>query len=221
MFGAVIFDFDGVIADDELLHLAGFRLALESHGISISEADYFKRYVGFNDQDGFAAILTDNQRQADPETVWALMGDKASIFKDLVGERVRIFPGVRELLDQLVAGPEPVPTAIGSGALRSEIDLVLGAAGLGGYFEHVVSADDVRFGKPNPETFLEAGRRLGVEPGACVVIEDSTGGLEAAARAGMKRVAVTNSYAAEELEADLVVASLAELGRDTLEGLFD
>ena len=102
MFGAVIFDFDGVIADDELLHLAGFRLALESHGISISEADYFKRYVGFNDQDGFAAILTDNQRQADPETVWALMGDKASIFKDLVGERVRIFPGVRELLDQLV-----------------------------------------------------------------------------------------------------------------------
>ncbi len=221
MLGAVIFDFDGVIADDELLHLAGFRQALASYGITVSEADYFTRYVGLNDRDGFKAILEDNRGRAEPDAVWALMADKARIFKELVSDRVRIFPGVEGLLGQLASGPEPVPTAIGSGALRSEIDLVLAAAGLGGFFREIVAADDVSNGKPDPETFLEAGRRLGVDPGRCVVIEDSTGGLEAAARAGMRRVAVANTYQAAELEADLVVGSLEGLTRTDLESLFE
>lgn len=221
MLGAVIFDFDGVIADDELLHLAGFRQALASQGISVDQADYFARYVGFNDHDGFRAILADNRRQADSETVAGLMTDKARIFAELVSERVRIFPGVEQLLGRLRAGSDPLPTAIGSGALRSEIDLVLGASHLDGLFDVIVAADDVSRGKPDPETFIEASRRLEVGPERCIVIEDSTGGLEAAAHAGMRRVAVTNTYAAHELDAELVVTSLEELDRAALEALFD
>ena len=225
MLGAVIFDFDGVIADDERLHLEGFRLALDGHGISISEADYFSRYVGLNDRDGFTAILADGGGGSDTRLIDALMEKKARIFRRLVSDRVRIFPGVRELLAELRA-PETVPTAIASGALRSEIDLVLGATGLGGCFDDIVAAGDVSAGKPDPESFVLALRRLrrhapGLEAGDCVVIEDSVGGLEAAAAAGMRTLAVTNTHAAEQLEADLVVDSLEAVSRQRLSELFE
>lgn len=221
MLRAIIFDFDGVIADTERLHLQGFRLALEAHDISISEQQYLARYLGLDDRDGFEAILGDRGVQADAPTIGGLMENKARIFRELVGERVEIFPGVRDLLSDLRRREIPLPTAIGSGALASEIRAILRIAGLDVYFDEVVAADHVSRGKPDPEIFLEACKRLSesVAPGLqaqdCVVIEDSLGGIQAGIRAGMKTVAVTNSYAPQELgEADLVVSSLTELDYD-------
>jgi beta-phosphoglucomutase len=226
MLRAVIFDFDGIIADSERLHLAGFRLALAALDISISEAAYFERYLGFDDRDAFRAILTDNARAIDDGVVRELMASKERAFRDLVRDSVRIFPGVRELLQDLRKAPQPVATAIGSGALRSEISLILEASELRTYFDVVVSADDVAHGKPDPETFIQACHRLAescdrLTAEECLVIEDSTGGLDAAARAGMKRIGVTNSYSADQLEADLVVASLEDLSYQRCAALFD
>ena len=218
MLRAIIFDFDGVIADTERLHLQGFRFALDAYDISISEQHYFARYLGLDDRDGFESILEDNGVEADGGRVTKLMEDKAQIFRDLVDERVKIFPGVARLIADLRAAPHNLSTAIGSGALRDEIRLILKVARLDGCFDEVVSADDVARGKPEPEIFLEACARLaaraapGLTPAECLVIEDSLAGIEAGRRAGMKTVAVTNSYAAHEFEhADLVVSSLAEL----------
>lgn len=222
---AVIFDFDGVVADTERLHLAGFRHALGALEIDLSEVDYFERYLGLDDRDGFAAILADNRREADESTVAGLMSSKERAFRDLVSERVRIFPGVRELLHDLRGGAEPLATAIGSGALGSEILLVLDICGLAGSFETIVAADHVTLGKPDPETFLLACERLRtrcerLEPAECLVIEDSPGGLGAAERAGMKTLAVTNSFTASQIEADLIVDSLEQVDRRRCEALF-
>lgn len=226
MLGAVIFDFDGVVADDERLHLAGFRHALAALGLEVSDADYFDRYLGFADRDGFNAMLRDSGREGDEALLARLMADKERAFRELVRERVTIFPGVRELLLDLRTGPDAVVTGIGSGALRSEIQLVLDIAGLAPSFDLIVAADDVARSKPDPETFVRACSGLarlrpGLEAQQCLVIEDSMAGLAAATRAGMKTVAVTNSYVASDLEADLVVASLEQIDRARCASLFD
>lgn len=228
MLRAVIFDFDGVIANTERLHLQGFRLALAAHDISISDQQYFDRYLGLDDRDGFRAILGDHGVATPESDLRNLMTDKARIFRELVGERIEIFPGVRELVDDFRLRSEGLPLAIGSGALSSEIRLILGIAGLDGGFDAIVGADDVSRGKPDPEIFLEACARLGgsvapgLVPSECLVIEDSIGGIEAGLRAGMKTVGVTNSFAAGDLaHADLIVADLTELNYDRCKSLFD
>lgn len=226
MLRAVLFDFDGVIADDERLHLQGFRLALAANGIALSEQHYWERYLGLDDRGAFTAILRDNAVDADEGAVRELMQRKERVFRELAKERVEIFPGVRELLGELKSKSDPIATAVGSGALRSEIVLVLGLLELGDCFDVIVSANDVERGKPHPETFLTACRRLagsaarGLLPEHCLVIEDSIAGLEAARAAGMRCVGVTNSYPAARLDADLVVGSLTELTRARCDSLF-
>jgi beta-phosphoglucomutase len=227
MFRAVIFDFDGVIADTERLHLQGFRLALDAYDISISDQQYIARYLGLDDREGFKAILKDFGVNREEDALPELMQSKARIFADLVGERVEIFPGVRELLAEFRGSATPLPTAIGSGALSSEIRLILGITELTEYFDEIVAADDVSRGKPDPETFVEACARLGksldvgLSPNDCLVIEDSIGGVAAGNAAGMKTVAVTNSFPAHEFgHADLVVSSLEELNPTVCSRLF-
>jgi HAD superfamily hydrolase (TIGR01509 family) len=226
--GAVLFDFDGVIADSERLHLAGFRHALEAHDISLTEAEYFARYLGFDDRDGFRAILSDHDRDVSDSLLQELMRKKADAFRELVAERVEVFSGVRELLEELRGGPRPLPLAIGSGALSSEIRLILQVTGLETFFDAIVAADDVERSKPDPETFrracmlLEAGSP-GLSISRCLVIEDSPAGLLAGGKAGAKTLAVAHSYAREELAplADRVVSSMDEVDRSVCESLFD
>ncbi|MFQ5353082.1 MAG: HAD family hydrolase [Candidatus Binatia bacterium] len=225
MLRAVVFDFDGVIADDEGLHLAAFRHALADYGITLSESEYFSKYVGFDDHDGFNAILKDRGVAEGAVALHELMADKALEFERLASEPVDLFPGVARLLEDLRAGSNPLPLAIASGALRSEIELILGGAGLGEHFDVIVSAEDVSVGKPDPEVYRLACTRLtcsneGLEPRDCLAIEDTIAGLQAASAAGMRTIAVTNSYPASELRADLVVDSLQEVDRRRCASLF-
>jgi len=229
MLGAVIFDFDGVIVDDEGLHLAGFRHALLSLGMEISDEDYYQRYVGYDDRDGFTVIFRDRGVSLDEEALLGLMADKAAEFERLAAGGARLFDGVEELISALAEAG--VPLAIGSGALGNEIRMVLAQSGLADRFEVIVSAEDVSAGKPDPETYDRARRLLqkgaGREAGAgiaaenCVVIEDTTAGLASARSAGMHTLAVTNTFAAASLDADLVVDSLADVSVETLRGLLD
>ncbi|MFT4571409.1 MAG: beta-phosphoglucomutase [Hyphomicrobiaceae bacterium] len=228
LFRAILFDFDGVLVDTERLHLAGFQHALAAHDISLDEASYFARYIGFDDRDAFRVIFDDSGRPLPaPEELARLTKEKARCFAELARERVEVYPGVRELLDSL-AGMETgrLRVAIGSGALGRDIELVLGVTEMAQYFETIVAADDVAHSKPDPETYLEACRRLAetepsLRPAQCLVIEDTPAGLQAATRAGMVTVAVTNTHAAEMLDADLVLGSLAELTLERCASLFD
>jgi beta-phosphoglucomutase-like phosphatase (HAD superfamily) len=219
---ALIFDFDGVIADDEPLHLRAFQQTLAGEGITLSEADYYARYLGFDDHDAIVEALREWGRPVVDEKVDALMAAKAVHFLALVRDGTRIFPGVPAFVRDASLR---VPLAIASGALRREIELILAQAGMSPAFTAIVSAEDVDEGKPNPAGFLLAADRLRervptLTPSDCLVFEDSHAGIQGAKRAGMKVVAVANSYPAAALEADLVVTTLEALSWDRLENLF-
>jgi beta-phosphoglucomutase len=220
---ALVFDFDGVIADDEPLHLAAFQEALAAEHITLTREAYYAHYLGFDDHDAVVEALRAAGRPAPPERVRALMAAKADRFLRLVRAGAPLFPGVPAFVRAAAAR---VPLAIASGALRHEIELILAQADLADCFAAIVSAEDVRAGKPSPEGFLRAlerlrGRLPDLTAGDCLVIEDSQPGVEGARRAGMRCLAVTNSYpAAAVAGADLIVSSLAEAGWDRLAALF-
>ena len=150
---AIIFDFDGVIADTEPLHFAGFRQTLAEIGISLTESDYYANYLGYDDRGCFIAALTAHQRPTDPSALAQLMQRKAHAYLESVKDHLVIFPGVREFVREASAA---YPLAIASGALRHEIEVILEQAGLRKEFLHITSAEDVTRGKPDPQPFLQA-----------------------------------------------------------------
>ena len=212
---AIIFDFDGVIADTEPLHFAGFRLTLAEIGIDLTESDYYANYLGFDDRGCFLAALTEHQRPTDPSVIAELMQRKAEAYLESVKDHLVIFPGVREFVQEAAA---TYPLAIASGALRHEIEFILEQAGLRKEFLHITGAEDVTKGKPDPQPFLHALDALNrqrpgriIVPESCLVIEDSIPGLRGAKTAGMKVLAVSNTHTIQDLhEAHAVAPSLTQ-----------
>jgi beta-phosphoglucomutase len=216
MLRAVIFDFNGIIVDDEPIHFRLFQKVLGEEGIVLTEEAYYARYLGFDDRGAFTAGFRENGRPLDDTKLHRLIERKAAYYQDAIREQVVIFPGVKNLVASLDG---ILPLAVASGALRQEIETILQTAGLLDHFDAIVSAEDVTRGKPEPEIFLKALTALNapqknspIEPADCVVIEDSKEGVRGARRAGMKCLAVTNSHPADLLgEADVVVESLEEV----------
>jgi len=215
MLHAVIFDFNGIIVDDEPIHFKLFQRVLGEEGITLTEEAYYARYLGFDDRGAFIAGFHDNNRSLTDQKLSELIDRKALYYQDAIRNHVVIFPGVKTLIYELAPS---VPLAVASGALRHEIATILTTAGLLNYFQAIVSAEDVEQGKPEPEIFskvlakLNAGASPQIEPANCVVIEDSKEGIRGARAAGMKCLAVTNSHPAELLgEANAVVKSLEEV----------
>lgn len=212
---ALIFDFDGVIADTEPLHFSGLQKTLREIGIDLTESDYFANYLGYDDRGCFLAALTAHGRPIDPATLTQLMERKADAYLESVKDHAVIFPGVAGLVREAAAR---YPLAIASGALRHEIEYILEQAGLRKEFSHITSAEDVTRGKPDPQPFLlalEALRRLHnptLAPDACLVIEDSLPGIRGAKAAGMKVLAVANTHTLQDLhEADAAAPSLDQV----------
>lgn len=212
---AIIFDFDGVIADTEPLHFAGLRQTLAEIGISLTESDYYANYLGYDDRRCLIAALTTNQHPTDPSTLTQLMQRKAHVYLELVKDHLVIFPGVREFVREAAA----YPLAIASGALRHEIEVILDEAGLRKEFLHITSAEDVTRGKPDPQPFLQALNALNrqcpeqaITAESCLAIEDSIPGIRSAKTAGMKVLAVANTHTIQDLhEAHAVVQSLSQI----------
>ncbi len=245
MLRAVIFDFDGVITDSEILHFRAFNAVLTQYGFQLTKPEYYKKYLGMSDADCFRALIAEGrlprvagvppaegaegvppsnrgQDARDTALIKNLGQQKTRIFEQLAKTEGKIIEGVREFLDTLSAAK--VPIAICSGALRAEIELILEEAGLRSYFDVIVSAEEVTRGKPDPEGFLLALKKLNdlrpepITAERCIVVEDSHWGLKAARAAGMRTIAVTNTYDAAQLrQADKVVARLDELTMDDLQ----
>jgi HAD superfamily hydrolase (TIGR01509 family) len=219
---AVIFDFDGVLVDSERLHFRAQRDALLSEGIAIEEDEYFQHYLAYDDRGALRTALERHGQTANRAQVEELARRKARIFATLLPQ-VPFFPGVRELVRALAA---EVPLAVASGARRPEIEAILSAGGLRDAFAAIVGADDVRNTKPHPEPYLAAMNHLSslaprLSPADCLVFEDSVPGIVSALAAGMKVVAITNSYSADKLgAAHRVVDSLEGLTPAGLKALF-
>lgn len=216
MLRAVIFDFDGVITDSEILHFRAFNAVMAPHGFELAKQEYYKDYLGMSDKDCFKALIDAGRLRIQEAQIQALIQKKTKIFEQLARTEGQIIEGVREFLD-LLSGAQ-VPIAICSGALRPEIELILEEAGLRSRFDIIVSAEEVHRGKPDPEGFILTLRKLNdvwpdaIAPDCCLVVEDSHWGLKAARAAGMRTLAVTNTYEAAQLkQADKVVARLDQL----------
>jgi beta-phosphoglucomutase len=224
MLRAVIFDFDGVVADSEPIHLATFQKILAEVGVRLTEEEYFARYLGYDDKGCFAAALAANGRPASPELIGDLVARKARAYIRHVKQHLVIFPGVRELVREAA---RQYRLAIASGALRHEIEFILEQAGIRKEFEHITSAEDVAQGKPHPEPYLHAlaalNRTAGRGHGSlaaedCLAVEDSIPGIQSARAAGMKVLALANTHTIQDLhEADAVAQSLVEVNLAELE----
>ncbi len=216
MLQAAFFDFNGVLVDDERLHLAGFNAALAPLGVSVSLDRYDERYLGFDDRGAFAAMLRDHGHTAEPERIASLIAAKSVVYNELAARSLDVFEGAPALLRSVAA---EVPVAIVSGALRGEIEAALRVMGVDGVARVIVAAEDVAACKPDPEGYLLAIARLSalvghVDPSRCVAIEDSVAGVESARAAGLKAVAVAHTYDASALRAagaDAVAGHVREL----------
>ena len=224
MLKAVIFDFDGVITDSEILHLRAFNDVLAAHGIEIKTKDYYNDYLGMTDMDCFSALAEEGRLKLDRQGIVELIRKKNLTFEVLAKTEGRIIEGVRDFVQML--RQNEITMAICSGALLVEIRLILDEAALGSFFDVIVSAEQVKKGKPNPEGFLLTLVELNetapeaVAANECIVIEDSHWGLDAAVAAGMHTIAVTNSYEAEQLTgAEKVVARIDEVTLEQLQAM--
>jgi beta-phosphoglucomutase-like phosphatase (HAD superfamily) len=217
---ALIFDFDGVIANTEPLHFAGLHQTLQEIGIHLTEAEYYADYLGYDDRGCMLAALAANRRPADAALVSRLLKRKAEAYLESVKHHQVIFPGVPDFVREAA---RVYPLAIASGALRHEIEYILEAGGLRDAFSHITSAEDVTRGKPDPQPFLLALKALqqrdaGLTSASCLVIEDSLPGVRGAVAAGMKVLAVANTHTVQDLhEAHAIAHSLTEISLTELQ----
>ena len=213
---AVIFDFDGVIVDTEPLHYRAFQRVLEPHGFHFTWQEYVDTYIGFDDRDAFKEAFASLGRELDSILLQQLIAEKAAVFQDVIRDGVAAYPGVVDLINRLhTAG---IPLAICSGALRSDILPILSLLEIGECFSVIVTADDVPASKPDPHCYrltfdrLSALQQHPISKESTVVIEDTPAGISAALGAGLRVIAVTNSYPAEKLTtATQITTSLVEL----------
>ena len=219
----MFFDFDGVIADSEPLHLRAYQAVLQADGIDLNKSEYYARYLGYDDVGLFEALARDRHMALSDEKIEEWVAAKSCIVEEMLSSDAILFPGAAACVKMFA---EQVPLAVASGALEPEIEIVLEHAGLRSAFGAIASASDGVRGKPAPDLYLLAMAKLKgrlpdrFDPGACIAIEDSRWGLEAAHCAGLRSVAVTHTYPAAELgKADLIVDNLSDLSLSKIEAL--
>ena len=225
---AVIFDFDGVIVDSEPLHFRLFQRLLGEEGIVLTREMYDAIYLGMDDRECFTEALTRHGKTAGLTKIPDLIERKSALLMSELADHVPMLPGAADLVRALAKSR---PLAICSGALRREIEAMLTHAGLLPSFVGIVSAEDVTHGKPHPEGFTKALAVINrtnnpgppIVPASSLAIEDSLAGIEAARAAGMRCLAVANSYPVPALKragADAVVASLEGNPLEEIQMLF-
>jgi beta-phosphoglucomutase len=214
---AVIFDFDGVLADTERLHLSAFQAVFAARGWHLDETTYFNRYLGCDDRGLVVTFARDQRLKIGEADVRQLVEAKEHAFAQHLESGDVLFPSAKACVERM-AGRYAL--GIASGAARAEILTILEAGGLRARFPVVVAADDVSATKPDPEPYLNAARELGIMPGACLAVEDSAPGLAAAHAAGMRTVGITTTLTRERLgRADRIIDDLSELSLEMIAAL--
>jgi HAD superfamily hydrolase (TIGR01509 family) len=226
MIQAVIFDFNGVLIDDESVHFALFQEVLAEEGVAITERDYHDIYMGLDDRGCFEAALRDGGQESDDTRVDELIARKAKRYIAAAEKGLRYFPGAAEIL---AAISSRWPVAINSGALRPEIEYALERLDRRSHVAAIISAEDARNCKPHPEGYLLALDALRSHLGSalpadqCLVIEDTLAGIQSAKGAGMRAVGVTTTYSPDALRqagADDVVPNLLAFTPEWIEERF-
>ncbi|GAG37585.1 unnamed protein product, partial [marine sediment metagenome] len=213
---AAIWDMDGVIADTAPYHLKAWQEVLQKRDVNFTEED-FRHSFGQRNDTIIKIALGEEISQNEIEDIAC---EKEASFRRRIGQNLKPLPGVMNLVKSLKE--HGFKMALASSAPMENIHLLTKGLAIDSCFHSIISDKDVTEGKPSPQAFLLAARKLGVEPRNCVVIEDAVAGVAAAKRAGMRCLAVTNTHPRESLtEADLIVDTLEEVTMDDLEQLLN
>ena len=230
MIHAIFFDFNGVIIDDERIHLKAYREVLGSHGVELTDEDYFA-CLGMDDVAFTRAAFQRAGSQVDDQTTRTIISREHELHRSLIEAGLPLAPGIVTFIKEAA---RKYQLGIVSMAERTEIHHVLDLSGLTNYFSVIVSADPSLKHKPAPDCYQCAlailnqtrriARKLPLLPGECLVIEDAPPGIDAARTAGMHTLAVTNTVAESSLRAagaEIVTASLADWNTDAVHLLYD
>ena len=215
MIRALIFDFNGVLADDDPIHMEALRQVAQEEGVSFSDEEYLDKYLPLNDWDCFKMLFAERARELPPSKLDELIRRKSVYYFQAIAEKTVLFA---KAADAVKAATQHCPLAIASGARAEEIRHILAQGSLQDCFNAIVSAEDVQFGKPHPEPFLRAHEKLRehdatLKVSDCVAIEDSIGGIQSAHEAGMRCLAVAHSYGPERLRSakpEWIIDSIAD-----------
>ncbi|MHB8481762.1 MAG: HAD family hydrolase [Nitrospiria bacterium] len=217
MLKAIIFDFNGIIANDESIHFKLFAKVMAGEQVVISREEYNQLYLHLNDHDAFMTGLQKHNKTFTPESLSKLIHRKTVDYNKVISTQEVLFPDAPDFIRKMAG---LFPLAIASGALNAEIEFILKRTKLEEFFPVIIGAEKAVQGKPHPECYLNALQELNthykknpqIKPPEVLVIEDSIGGIEGAHRAGMVCLAVTNSYPKNELNsADFIVDSLSQI----------
>ncbi|WP_447974961.1 HAD family hydrolase [Nitrospira sp. Kam-Ns4a] len=228
MLRAIIFDFNGVIADDETPHFLAFQQALAEEGLALTQEAYYGTYLGMDERNCTIALLAAATGRSDGARVHRILNRKAALFREATARwKPPLFPGVVEFVKQ--AGNR-YRLAIASGGRREQIEAALEGTPIEKDFAVIVSAEDTVIGKPDPAIYQLTLKRLNdalpppepaIHAAECVVLEDALAGVEAARAAGMRVVALATTYPADRLgRADLMLPGLDGAVLERIEGLF-
>ena len=198
MTGAVFFDFNGVLVDDEAQHCHALQAVLHDEGIILSREEYYAHYLGVDDRAGFVQAYRRANRTLTSAQLQRLVEAKSQLYQRLIRTSLEIVAGAAEFVR---AAAERFRLAIVSGALREEVELGLTRTGFADRFETIITADDISRCKPDPAGYLAARAALEQRKplASCVAIEDSLPGLAAARAAGMACVMLTTSHSTRTL----------------------
>jgi len=211
---AVLWDMDGTLVDSEELHWISWRETMANEGIAITREQFLASFGQRND----STIPRWLGAASTPERVERISYDKDELYRNLVRKNgISPLPGVADWVRRL--HEQGWLQAIASSAPRANVDVVLEALAAAHRFQGIVSAEDVRRGKPDPEVYLTAASRVGASPERCIVVEDALAGVEGARNAGMRSIGV--SHNGKHLPADIVVPSLDLLDSNAFEALLE
>lgn len=224
VFPATLFDFNGVLVDDERVHLEAFQETLKPLGIELSTDDYWEKYLGFDDKGAFEAILRDSGRTPSSEEILGLIEAKRPHYLRRAELTLETFPGAADLVRRRAAYG---PVGVVSGALTAEIEFGLERLGVRELVRRIVSAEDTQRSKPDPEGYLMGLEWLrdliGEKAKEALVFEDSPAGIHAAKAAGFTVVGLGHSYDLETLRgagADWTISRLELLQEEDLVALY-
>lgn len=217
MIQAIVFDFDGVLADSEPLHLRAYQTVLSPLGVTLTRDEYYAHYLGFDDEGVFTALASAHGLALDARRLELLIAEKGRVYDSTLESGDVLFPGAATCV---AAMADAFPLGIASGALRDEIEAILRRGRMNQYFRFIVASGDTADGKPAPDPYRRAAELHGLEPQQCLAIEDSRWGIESAKAAGLRCVGITHTYPRKQLAlADAVVDSLAEFTPSFVEAL--
>ncbi len=230
MIRAIFFDFNGVIIDDERIHLKAYREVLRSEGLALSDEDYFAS-LGMDDVAFVRAAFARGSRSLTDETLHAVIKREYELHREFIRNELPVSSGVVGFIKEAA---RHYSLGVVSMAVRSEIDHVLERASVDKCFVVVVTAEQVTRHKPAPDSYRRAllllnekrraERKLPLLANECLVIEDAPPGIQAARAAGMRTMGITNTVSETELRAagaEVVTASLADWNVDAVHLVFD